>query len=175
MRYCENCGKEIPDGSSFCPECGSHQTVISTKSSFDLKYVAILVISVIQMFLWNAESIDVALFISKMHFSINDVLSTASSLGEYVDFRNMKYLNVINIVFYACAVLVIIYSLCKMFGTKISRIPAVIIEIVFFLLLMYALIRIAFSSEADYVSFNFMYYLLIISTGLNALAAFKLK
>lgn len=175
MRYCENCGKEIPEGSSFCPECGSRQTVISTKSSFDLRYVTILVISVIQTLLWNAKSIDVIFFLSKISFSINDVLSTASTFGEYVDFGNMKYLNVINIVFYICTVLVIVYSLCKMFGAKISCIPVVIVEIIIFLLLIYALIGMAFSPEADYVSFNFMYYLLIMSTGLNALTTFKLK
>ena len=33
--FCANCGKSIPDGSKFCPECGSAQTSSVTPRSSD--------------------------------------------------------------------------------------------------------------------------------------------
>lgn len=32
--YCTNCGKKIPDGSNFCPECGAKLNVSSSNPSF---------------------------------------------------------------------------------------------------------------------------------------------
>ena len=32
--FCQKCGKELPDGSSFCPYCGAHTNVSSNNSSF---------------------------------------------------------------------------------------------------------------------------------------------
>lgn len=43
--YCKNCGKEIPDGSKFCPECGTDQTVSEPKQEESSKVVMKPIIS----------------------------------------------------------------------------------------------------------------------------------
>lgn len=32
--FCQKCGKELPNGSSFCPYCGAHTNISSSNSSF---------------------------------------------------------------------------------------------------------------------------------------------
>ena len=169
MRYCENCGKEIPEGSGFCPECGAHQTVISAGRSFDLRYISVLIISIIQIGLWNIKSITVDLYFTKPSFSLNDALNTASSLAGFVDSGNMKYLKIINYVFYAFMIFVILYSLLRMGGFKITRIPVILIETVICIALFGFMIYAATSSSADYMKFGFVYLSMIILCPVNAL------
>lgn len=59
--YCRNCGKEIPDGSSFCPECGASQrddvqvqNVRTVESKTNTKSIVGLVISLIGLLIFSS-------------------------------------------------------------------------------------------------------------------------
>lgn len=176
-RYCENCGREIPENSGFCPECGAQQALISTSHEFNFAQLIALAIAIAQIFLWNAKSIRVDMFFIKLDISLNELFAGSSSIGSYLDLDNLKMLNFVNILFYALIVLVIVCTLLKVIGVYHGKLMVSALELLLLVMLFVIFIAIIcnLGDYKDYVSFTFTYLLSIITCLVQAVLAIYLK
>lgn len=179
-KFCENCGKEIPDNSGFCPECGAQQTTISTFKGFEgnpnLNCLIITGLTIFQIILWNLKSVKVSSFFLSISFSLNDILSGVGEIGSMMDNDSVKSLKFINVCFYLLMALMVIISLYSALKGKMNVVVPTIIEVILGIALIGTMIYVSIKS-GDYVdiSFTFVYWLLILSSVIQIFLPFILN
>ena len=84
--FCPNCGKEIPDGSKFCPYCGAKlegnvTSQSSPKGSSSFLDVLISITAIVSLIFSIVILIGALSVNSRMSFLVNSIISQISSTG----------------------------------------------------------------------------------------------
>ena len=164
MKYCENCGKEIPENSDFCPECGYRQnTLLSTRANgsfFDMGALIVAVLAIVQIILWNISKVNINAFFINLSFSFNDLFVSAPALLKQFGYDGLGYLSYINYLFYAVTIaLAVIAILTK----KKAKIPMMICQIIILAILlgMQIVIAVKLGDMSSFVKMDWGYWAFI--------------